>query len=360
MTAAPACACPANGSLVGNICACNIGYYYSSTTVCSACLPNCASCDLNANTCNTCADPIHMSAAPDCACPTNAVLVGNDCVCYIGHFYSSNSVCSACQNNCHTCSISSTNCLSCVDSINMPAPPSCACPTNSSLLGTICECNPGYFFSSYTICSACNSNCATCYTNQNVCDTCVDPIHMSAAPICSCPAYSTLIAGTCVCNPGYYYSTSTTCSPISQCPPQCAQCSSNNFCTACNDPENMYLNTATGTCRCWDPYASFNQTSGTCQCIQGYYMPSLGVCQMCSPPCAQCSSSATLCTECDDVDNMNLNATTGSCVCKDSNSQFNPWVKACQTNSSCNCTHCETITYNYNNITYFNITNNYN
>ncbi|CAG9330189.1 unnamed protein product [Blepharisma stoltei] len=355
MTAAPACACPTNGSLAGTLCVCNTGYYFSSNTICSACQSNCATCSSNSYACLVCTDPIHMSAAPNCACPNNSALIGTTCVCNTGYFYSSNTVCSACQNNCQSCSGSSSNCLTCIDSVHMSAAPSCACPANSSLNGNICQCNPGYNYNSSKTCSACNSNCATCDTNPNTCDTCIDPIHMSAAPACQCPTYSTLTTGSCVCNPGYYYSSATTCSPISQCPPQCAQCSSNNFCTACNDPANMYLNTVTGTCRCWDPYASFNQTAGTCQCIQGYYMSSLGVCQMCSPPCAQCSSSATFCTECDDLANMNLNAITGFCLCKDSDSQFNPWVKACQTNSSCNCTHCETIIYN--NIT--NITNIY-
>ncbi|CAG9330192.1 unnamed protein product [Blepharisma stoltei] len=273
MTAAPTCACPTNGSLAGTVCVCNTGYYFSSKTVCSACQSNCASCDLNPNACDTCKDTTHMSAAPNCACPNNSALIGTTCVCNAGYFYSSNTVCSACQNNCQSCSGSSTNCLICIDSVHMSAAPLCACPANSSLNGNACQCNPGYNYNSSKTCSAaCSSNCATCGTNPNSCNTCTDPVHMSAAPTCQCPAYSTLTAGICVCNPGYYYSSAS----CSQCSWQCATCGTDpNTCNTCIDTIHM---SAPPACQC-PAYSTL--TASTCVCNPGYYYSSAYTCSQC-------------------------------------------------------------------------------
>ncbi|CAG9335719.1 unnamed protein product [Blepharisma stoltei] len=323
MSAAPACACPTNGALSGNTCTCNAGYYFSSNTVCSACNTNCAMCKVSDGNCLTCSDPTHMSAAPACACPTNGALSGTTCTCNTGYYFSSNTVCSACDSNCAACSGTANICLTCVDTTHMSAAPTCACPANGALSGTSCTCNAGYYFNSNTVCSACNNSCATCTISASNCITCVDPTHMSAAPACACPANASLSGSTCICNAGYYFS-------------------SNTVCSACKDSTYMYLDTVTGTCKCLDPHASFDQTSKICQCIQGYYMSSSGTCQPCIPPCAQCSSSATFCTVCDDFANMNLNVTRGTCSCKDLNFQFNPWLKTCQSNPDCNCNQCGT------------------
>jgi len=173
--------------------------------------------------------------------------------------------------------------------------------------------------------------------------TCTDPnaFIRSYSDICECKSDYISIKGVCVA-----------------CELPCATCGpSTTFCQSCQDPTNMLLNTVAGACRCWDPYASLNQTSKTCQCIQGYYMSSSGTCQPCAPPCAQCSNSATFCTACDDFANMNLNVTAGSCTCKDLNDQFNPWAKVCQSNPGCNCNQCGNVInyYNYSNSLIINL-----
>ncbi|CAG9330194.1 unnamed protein product [Blepharisma stoltei] len=184
----------------------------------SVCASNCASCT-TMGLCKTCSDSVHMSSAPTCACPNNAVLRSSNCVCKSGYYFSSNTVCSACSMQCETCSVSSTNCKTCIDNLHMNAAPKCRCPANSAIIQGKCACNAGYFFSSLTVCSACMSNCMNCVAGAYNCVACSDPTHMSAAPTCACPEHSTLIGGLCVCNKGYYFSSNTVCS---SCEPHCA------------------------------------------------------------------------------------------------------------------------------------------
>ncbi|CAG9335755.1 unnamed protein product [Blepharisma stoltei] len=391
MTVAPQCACPTNGALSGATCTCNAGYYFSANTVCSACNTNCATCSGAAGTCVTCVDPTHMSAAPQCSCPTNGALSGATCTCNAGYYFSTNTVCSACNTNCATCQNNAGNCLTCSDTIHMSAAPACACPANGSLTETTCTCNTGYFFSSATTCTACASQCATCANSNTNCLTCTDTTHTTAAPACSCPENSALTGGSCVCSPGFYYSTPTVCSacnsPCSECSTSsntctncingyylhgnvcttctapCATCSdSPTTCQSCDDSEHMTLN-VDGTCTCTDPNASFNTGTATCQCNSGFtsiagectacelpctqcstsistctacvngFWLNQNTCSACNPPCAQCSTSATTCTVCNDINNMNLNPTTNTCTCKDPNASFVVESKVCICNS---------------------------
>ncbi|CAG9316198.1 unnamed protein product [Blepharisma stoltei] len=324
MSAAPQCICPAQSTLVNNLCVCNTGFYYSSNTQCSPCSSQCSTCQTSTTNCLTCIDNVHMSAAPQCNCPANSLLTAGNCVCNSGYYFSSNTICSACSSQCSTCVTSQSNCLTCVDTTHMSAAPSCSCPTNSALTGGSCVCNTGYYYSSNTVCSACNTQCSTCVTSAANCLTCVDNVHMTAAPQCACPQYSTLTQASCVCNQGYYYSSNSVCSA---CSAPCSQCvNQSTFCTACFDSTHMTL--SNGQCTCTDPNATFSTNSNTCVCNNGFYNNGAGKCLLCSVGCAICSA-ANKCSQCYDANNM-VNLQTGTCSCIDNKAQFNPTANVCQ------------------------------
>jgi len=321
----PQCVCPALSSLVGNTCVCNNGYYYSTNTLCSQCAPQCGTCTTSNTNCQTCIDTTHMSAAPQCNCPTNSALTNGSCVCNNGFYYSAATTCSACNAQCATCSTSAAACSTCIDTTHMTAAPACSCPASSTLTNGNCVCNPGYYYSSNTMCSACSTQCSTCTTSSTNCLTCVDTTHMSAAPSCTCPSFSTLTNNACVCNSGYYYSSNTVCSP---CTTPCAQCVNQaTFCTACADSTHMTL--SNGVCTCTDPNASFSTSSNKCVCNNGYYFnSSYNKCVLCSSGCAICASASS-CSTCYDPTNT-INNSNGSCSCIDRNSVFNPSNNVCQ------------------------------
>ncbi|CAG9335717.1 unnamed protein product [Blepharisma stoltei] len=348
----------AHMTLYEGTCSCDWGYYLNDG-ICTACVAPCSVC-ISADYCIGCEDPDHMAlSSGTCICiDPNASFSTTSLTCVCNSGYSSvGGVCTACIAPCSTCQTSPYLCTSCDDAANMVLMGSdCVCTDINAYFNDeslTCQCKSSYFSNS-GVCTHCDATCSTCSGSADFCTSCRDSAHMILTPdtgVCSCKdpnASFNEIIGRCQCNSGYISDLGF----CDACVLPCATCSSSlTFCTSCEDPTNMYLNTVAGTCRCWDLYASFDQTSKTCQCIQGYYMSSSGTCQPCISPCAQCSNSATFCTACNDFANMNLNAITGTCTCKEPNYQFNPWVKACQSNSGCNCNQCGTI---INNIINFN------
>lgn len=323
MSNPPTCTCPGNSVQISTNCVCNAGYYYSTSTVCSACNNNCATCTATAGNCLTCQDTVHSSGIPNCACPSNSMLTGSSCVCNGGYYYSSITVCSSCSANCATCQNSASNCLTCIDTTHMNSAPNCNCPNFSTLTSGSCTCNNGYYYSSNLVCSICSSQCSTCVNSNTNCLTCVDTVHMSSPPSCNCPTYSTLVQSQCVCNAGYYYSNASTCTA---CPAPCNTCSSATTCTLCDDSAHMSLNN--GVCTCRDPNATFDFQNLMCVCNSGYYNNGQGSCFLCSTGCGVCTS-ASQCLSCYDSGNT-YNTLTGTCSCTDENAVFNSKTQTCQ------------------------------
>ncbi|CAG9335718.1 unnamed protein product [Blepharisma stoltei] len=368
------CYDPSNMTINGGLCVCkDLNAYFNTATntcqckneyisvsgICQSCEAPCSQCENATTFCTECDDSNNMaldSASGACTCtdPNASFNAGTlTCQCNSGYL-NYGGACTACIAPCSTCQSLPYLCTSCDDAANMVLMGSnCLCTDTNAYFNKeslTCQCESSYFSNS-GVCTQCDATCSTCSGSAYFCTSCKDSNHMtlnSATGVCSCTdpnASFNQVFNLCQCNSGYISNLGV----CVACVLPCATCSSSDiaFCTACEDPMNMYLNTVAGTCRCWDPYASFDQTSKTCQCIQGYYMSSSGACQPCIPPCAQCSNSETFCTACNDFANMNLNVTTGVCTCKEPNFQFNPWVKACQSNSSCNCNQCGTTINNF-------------
>ena len=124
---------------------------------CSACPPDCKSCNANQEgqiLCNECNDG----------------------------FYSENGVCHKCDSTCATCSSKNT-CLSCINGYLFDGVSSCKTQCSSDCL--TCESDPNKctscpsgFFSSGTKCLQCYEGCKTCENNEwkgaLECTSCID------------------------------------------------------------------------------------------------------------------------------------------------------------------------------------------
>ncbi|KAL4511974.1 hypothetical protein ABPG72_012819 [Tetrahymena utriculariae] len=287
-----------------NICLkCQSGYFLDLTSnACRKCqVQDCLDCSLGAESCNKCIAPLVFNQTSK-ACQSN----NNNC--NYGEYQLPSGKC----NQCHQA------CKSCFDSGDY----SCY------------ECKQGYFFNLQNICISCNSNCLCSEFPQN-CKFCLQNLN--------------LLANRCVsqCGKGFY-AENKVCKP---CPPQCADCLNQNFCTSCLDNSQYILLSNSCVLRCNESqyvqmalddqqrwlnmqYNQINTSSLTCNqcspscktcilqsnrctsCLQGYilfqnkcikncpqgYYQSFGenqqpICQKCQYPCNECTSS-NFCLSC--------------------------------------------------------------
>ncbi len=135
--------------------ACSDGYYTSGTK-CFKCPSNCLTC----------------SSHKKClTCPLEYLLSNHECIlsCPTGKFsnvVSNQYVCSTCDSSCATCSIFSTNCLTCNSkyylSLNKCYVCSSLCVTcNGAATNNCLSCSDGYFLANGS-CLPCSSSCLTC------------------------------------------------------------------------------------------------------------------------------------------------------------------------------------------------------
>ncbi|EAR94661.2 transmembrane protein, putative (macronuclear) [Tetrahymena thermophila SB210] len=286
-----------------NICLkCQFGYFLDAqSNSCRKCqVQGCLDCSLNAQSCNKCIAPLVFNLA-------NKACQNSNSICSNG--YQSTTGC----NQCHRA------CKSCFDSGEF----SCY------------ECNQGYFFNLKNQCISCNSNCQSCSEFPQNCKSCSKNFY--------------LLGNRCVsqCGKGFY-AEDQICKP---CPPQCAECLNQTYCTSCLDNSQYKLLSKSCVLRCTESqyvqmtladqqnwlnmqYSQINvsnltcnQCSSTCKtcilqsnrctsCQQGYilfqnkclrncpaqYYQSIGenqqpICQKCPYPCIECTSS-NFCLSC--------------------------------------------------------------
>lgn len=102
-------------------------------------------------------------------------------------------ICLACDPNCLTCSVTSTNCTSCNSTLQRVL--------NSS---NICVCANGFYEiapNNPNTCLACSPTCVTCTTSANVCTQCdFNNQHRTL----------NLSSQTCICTNGFYENTPNT------------------------------------------------------------------------------------------------------------------------------------------------------
>jgi len=143
---------------------CGNGFYANSLNQCTICPTGCSVCSLIINilTCSQCKNVSGLSyylSTPECVvnCPSGQFGGANS-----GN--GNNPECMSCTAPCSTCSVLSTNCLSCT-------------ATNYLIYGSqSCQatnCPDGQFsFSGQNVCFLCSSNCATCSLNATTCNSC--------------------------------------------------------------------------------------------------------------------------------------------------------------------------------------------
>ena len=221
-----------------------------SPTTCTACVSPCATCT-GQTSCITCASGFFLSGT---SCGTT---------CTTGTFIMNNSTntCDPCNSICLTCSITTTNCLSC-SSPNVFYNGSClsACPSG----GTLAPLNG--------VCTPCDSTCLTCSLTVTNCTTCnissANPFLMSNQCLTACPPnyYNVSVTGTCVL-----------CATAGI---NCVNCASSSTCLSCDLG-----------------FVFFQSTSCLSATPSGYVNIS-GIAVACTGDCKTCSVTADNCTSC--------------------------------------------------------------
>ena len=265
-----------DGATGSGNCTCNTGYkqttvngpcntcasgYFLSGTTCVACPANCTTCS-SATVCTQCAGTLLVqpgSASCASGCPTS--------------YYSNGVSYLACDTSCLTCSGAGANlCVTCN-----------ATSTLRYLSGSTCvsSCPSGTYASASRVCTACNSNCATCITSSKNCTSCTSPLLLfiaNATCVSSCPS-------------GYSANGTV-----------CAQCAANKYgpsCLACNCGIGGVCDqgiTGTGSCTCTTGYTQATAGAACNTCASGYFL-SGSTCVACFSGCATCASTTT-CTVC--------------------------------------------------------------
>ncbi|CAK94680.1 unnamed protein product (macronuclear) [Paramecium tetraurelia] len=334
-------------SCIGVCFACTGGYYVKNFS-CSACQKPCQNCNNSATSCTSCVDASHQST-PSCNCQSgmgmdtttymcfncssncDTCTSGTVCtLCYDGYYLNANA-CSPCTKPCQSCSSSSTNCSTCVDTTNQVTP-TCACkeaqilntssylcdscPSNCKVCSStsVCtQCYDGYLLSA-TVCIPCTKPCAKCSSSVTTCDTCVDTSKQSP-PLCNCTSGYVINTTSYLCD---------------QCTFPCATCQTSvTYCLTCA--------------------ATYTKNTSTCSCQNNQFELSgtPKTCQLCTSPCQTCSTSATNCNSC--VAGLNRHLVGNQCNCDDGyyeNVVCQPCVKPCiNCTSASNCTSCNDPTH---------------
>ena len=155
---------------------------------------------------------------------------------------------------------------------------------------------PGYYESSSTTCSACHYSCSLC--NATGSTACVS---------CNASLFRTLSGSSCLCMSQYYDDLSN--ELCQQCPYYCSTCTNATSCSTC---DNTTRNTT---------------DLSVCACLDKFYEGGVSLCLACASTCATCNNSVN-CTSCDSNRRLSVEL---DCVCGDRT--FEPNCESC--NYSC-------------------------
>ncbi|KAL4488465.1 hypothetical protein ABPG72_013033 [Tetrahymena utriculariae] len=296
--------------------------------MCIACSQFCLSCT-SRYFCTACKPLRFMKILPN--------LNQQTCVVDCGSFYLSDETdytCKSCLQGCETCSITVSNCQTCIQR---------------------------YYNSDGRVCNQCLSKCLECsqigvctscangfYLQNNSCqNTCLQGFSDSSKNLCvdchpTCVTCQGPLATDCLtCISGYYLNSTTNICQI--CDPGCYSCSSKQNCSQCNNNYFLYQNYCYQTCPngtyptqnnnisvclpCTDP-ACFQCSKSQCiLCSPGYFI-NIGICSACDSTCKTCLNQPKTCTSCDQTKNLVLSNT--SCVSKCGSSQYvDPILNKC-------------------------------
>ncbi len=357
---------------------CPSGYAQNtSTRTCDLCYTGCLTCtNASSNGCTACTN----------VSGTNYYLNGTTCLlsCPSGSYNNTANSCAVCTAPCSTCSLTGTNCTSCVTgyilSVNTCSICTAPCATCSNILSNCTSCTAGtYYLSIGNTCpatcpvgyysNATTKNCDNCYLG---CSACTTPL-INGCTACANVSGTVyfLNSSTCFtsCPSGTYNNTPNACAP---CVNPCVTCSilSTN-CTSCNSTtflmqslntcpascsagyignattricDTCYLGCSTCTNTSSDGCTACKNVSGTVyylngttcitSCGAGYYNNTPNACALCTAPCNTCTGTATYCLTCNTGYLLNINTCV---ICTD----------PCATcsNTLTNCTSCNSTTF---------------
>lgn len=286
------------------------------------------------------------------SCPAGTISGSDDCMCPVGHFFTTEGNCIACPNG--TSAAESTTgsparaCVRCREGEDSNAETGHVCrivvrslklaPRLEGAAKAVTSCSQGYHLSggSCVVCPAGTSSpspnslylCVACalgeYSNSAtgyVCKPCPPGSYSDAitgqAACTACPTGTTYLSAAagdayCSCAPGYYFSASTTCSA---CPggtssagsttaiklTSCTACSPGTYsnslyiCTACG--AGTYSNITVGLSSCTScPSGTTNPAAGYsyCICAKGSYFLTDASCVVCADGTGTDSDSTTM------------------------------------------------------------------
>ncbi|CAN9512669.1 unnamed protein product [Ophioblennius macclurei] len=328
--------------------ACPAGFYVEGSS-CAACLPSCATCS-RAWDCQSCG-PLHPLLSVD----------GDQCLTYCppGSYQQDHTHCRRCHDSCLSCrGPAEQDCVSCLDPASLLKDGAC-----------VPDCGQG-FYSQAGVCYACDSSCATCFSDNPNCMSC--PARMalhhgkchsqcpdqhfldnhsrcrachssctscwgpSVSQCTQCPSGLYLQQGQCVeaCGKGLYSQDSS----CHNCHPTCRSCVGPlaSDCLVCLKPEEVLL-----------PQTS-HSLHGVCTagCPTHSFLDSTQSCRECHPSCWRCTGpSADNCTSCRSPDSLHQGRCEPTCppafFVQDQQCQAcHPSCQMCSGPSQADCTSC--------------------
>jgi hypothetical protein len=315
----------------------------SSRVVVFTCYSPCETCTVSPSNCLTCISssdkPYFWDSKCNSVCQSSYSDLDND-----------RKTCEACSSGCRTCSGTSESnfCTACITNSNNPYLKDKSC---------ISDCGTHYTANTSFECIECDATCKTCDRVSTRCTSCDT----------TKPDLDKLYKNSCIatCDPDTMVEISGTCF---DCNELCNRCSGDpNFCIACKS--NLYLHN--GTCLsscpmsvtltigqqcvdCASPCRTcLGEVSYCTSCVAGYslyenkcltkcpleYTSINGICEKCSSECMSCLGSTNFCSECA-IDKLRYN---GRCVNECPENVTVKSVKECLSCAS-PCATCETNT----------------
>lgn len=225
-------------------------------------------------------------------------------MCTSGYAPNNAGVCLPCLSNCRVCSGQANGiCLSCGQGFYLSASQTCqTCPQfcQSCTPAGCTVCNTGYtLLANFTCQLTCQTPCLSCLSNPTICTSCLTGYEFDQINNI-CVANGTC-NGACQICPFNFVLSNSTCVACKN--SQCARClvDSLNTCTSCLD--GLYLNLDGACLTCPTGCGTCSNPSNCLTCSSGYTAVAQPVstiinCVACQSPCAQCSSSPIICTQC--------------------------------------------------------------
>ena len=230
----------------------------TASGLCRGCSIQCAECNLyNITECTACSDGLFLNSNSQCeACPANCESCGSATSCaYCEDGYSVSSTSSLCVAECQL------PCLTCADN----NPSYClSCPVNAEAVNGACVAN--FTCNSTSTCTDCgyglNYIFAPISTTTAVCAPCPD------LPNCiQCDDVDNYVCS--ICKNGYYLNDNLACSA---CNSNCTSCWSDTICTGCAPGWTLKKGQTEGRCRaCESPCLTCKGKTKYCtSCVAGF------------------------------------------------------------------------------------------